>query len=110
YNYTYEKTTDKGLEQIAVQTTLDYQQPDEKQPQAGLPFKIKSAKLKSKNPTGVVLFDNKKGRVQSSEMKLKLEGDLTIEIGGQTTTVNLSQEQTSTTETSDEDPTQKKKG
>jgi hypothetical protein len=110
YDYTYEKTTDKGLEQIAVTTTLDYSPPDEKAAQGGLPFKIKSAKLKSKNPTGQVFFDNKKGRVASSTMKLELKGDLSIEIGGQTTTVNLSQTQESTTETSDENPLEKKKG
>src|SRR5262249_45209274 len=110
YDYKYEKTTDKGLEQIAVTTTLDYQQPDENVAPGGLPFKIKSAKLKSKNPTGTVLFDKTKGRVQSSEMKLELSGDLTIEIGGQTTTVTLTQQQDSKTETTDDDPTQKKKG
>lgn len=110
YDYVYEKTTDKGLEQIAVKTTLDYQQPDEKAAQGGLPFKIKSAKLKSSNPTGNVLFDAKKGRVESSSMKLELKGDLSIEIGGQTTTVTLSQTQESTTQTSDDDPLVKKKG
>jgi hypothetical protein len=100
-----ECTGDQVLQKIAVKATLDYQQPDEKQAQGGLPFKIKSAKLESKNPTGNVLFDPKKGRVRSSTMKLELSGDLTIEIGGQTTTVNLAQKQTSTTETSDDDPT-----
>jgi len=108
YDYQYEKTTDKKLEQIKVETKLDYQQPDDKAQQGGLPFKIKSAKLKSSNPVGQVFFDKEKGRVQSSTMKLSLSGDLTIEIGGQTTTVNLSQEQTSTIETSDKDPLEKK--
>jgi hypothetical protein len=37
-----------------------------------------------------------------------LSGSLTIEIGGQQTTVTLSQTQTSNTETSDEDPLKKK--
>jgi len=108
YEYTYEKVTDKGLDQIAVKTTLDYVQPDDKQQGGGLPFKIKSAKLKSSNPVGQIFFDNKKGRVQSSTMKLELKGDLSIEIGGQVTTVSLSQTQESTTETSDEDPLKKK--
>jgi hypothetical protein len=110
YEYTYEKVSEKGLDQIAVKTTLNYVQPDEKTGQGGLPFKIKSAKLKSSSPVGQVFFDNKKGRVQNSTMKLELKGDLSIEIGGQTTTVNLSQTQESTTETSDEDPLAKKKG
>jgi len=109
YNYQYEKTNDKKLEQIKVETKLEYTQPDDKANQGGLPFKIKSAKLKSSSPVGQVFFDKDKGRVVSSEMKLSLSGDLSIEIGGQTTTVNLDQQQTSRTETSDEDPLAKKK-
>jgi len=109
YTYTYEKVTEKALHQIAVKTTLDYTPPDEKAGQGGLPFKIKAAKLTSSNPVGQVFFDNTRGRVQSSSMKLTLKGDLTIEIGGQQTTVSLSQDQTSTTETFEEDPLPKKK-
>jgi hypothetical protein len=88
---------------------LNYTAPDEKAGQGGLPFRIKSAKLKSANPTGQIIFNNAKGRVERSTMKLELKGDLQIEIGGQQTTVNLSQQQESTTETMDEDPTAKKK-
>jgi hypothetical protein len=42
-------------------------------------------------------------------VKLELKGDLKIEIGGQETTVNLSQTQESTIETSDDNPLPKKK-
>ena len=42
-------------------------------------------------------------------MKLELKGDLVIEIGGQATTVTLSQQQESETTTSDENPIAKKK-
>jgi hypothetical protein len=108
YNYVFEGE-DKGTAKIKVDTVLNYTQPAESQGQGGLPFKIKSAKLKSSNPAGQVLFNIGKGRVDRSTMKLELKGDLQIEIGGQLTTVNLSQTQESTVTTSDDDPTAKKK-
>ena len=50
---------------------------------------------------GSVLFNSKSGRIESSAMKLKLTGTLSIEIGGQTTEVNLEQDQDSSVENSD---------
>ncbi len=106
YNYTYEGPQDK-LEKIKVETTLTYQPPP---PNAsgGLPFQIKAADLKSKDATGTILFDKAKGRLDSSEMNLKLEGKLTIDIGGMPTEVELSQTQKTTVKTSDNDPSAKK--
>ena len=72
------------------------------------PFKIKAAKLESKNATGTILFDNEKGRLDSSDMKLTLEGKLTIEIGGMTTEVDLNQEQDTKVKTTDANPISKK--
>jgi len=112
YNYTLEKTSgsgDKQTAQIKVETVLNYKEPGEQAGQGGLPFKIKSAKLKSKNPSGLVTFDMSKGRVEKSKMNLELTGTLQIEIGGQTTPVELSQTQESTVETMDENPIPKKK-
>jgi len=112
YNYTYEGKEgqgDKALEKIKLDTELTYKEPGPDQAgQGGLPFKIKSAKLKSSNPLGQILFNSTKGRLEKSTLKLELKGDLSIEIGGSTTTVNLSQTQESTIETMDEDPTKKK--
>jgi hypothetical protein len=112
YNYVFEDVEGQGDKQIAkikVDTILNYTQPGEVAAQGGLPFKIKSAKLKSSNPAGQVIFNMGKGRVDKSTMKLELKGDLVIEIGGQSTTVNLSQTQESSVTTSDDDPTAKKK-
>ncbi len=112
YNYTYEGPEgagDKLLQRIKVDTTLAYEEPNDKQSQGGLPFKIKSAKLKSGPNVGLVKFNPNKGRLEESTTKLHLEGELTIEIGGQTTKVNLSQDQESTVTTLDDDPTTKKK-
>ena len=102
YKYTYEGKQDK-LEKIKVDTTLNYQPPGAN-PVGTLPFKIKSAKLDSKGGTGTILFDNDKHRMDSSDTKLKLEGKLTIDIGGMSTDVDLSQDQTTTVKTYDKDP------
>jgi hypothetical protein len=106
YTYTYEGREGKEtkLHKIKVDTALTYTAPAEGTDSRGLPFKIKSAKLKSKNATGSIVFDAERGRVESSKMSLELEGTLQIEIGGQTTTVTLDQNQTSTVETTDTNP------
>jgi hypothetical protein len=107
YKYTYEGKEGK-FEKIKVDTVLNY-----KPPEAGaagqLPFKIKAAKLESKNATGTILFDNEKHRLDSSDMKLTLEGKLTIEIGGMTTEVDLNQEQETKVKTTDTNPISTKK-
>jgi hypothetical protein len=107
YKYTYEGKDNK-LDKIKVDTTVKYVAPGEAAGVGGLPFKIKSADLKSSNAKGDVLFSEDKGRVEKSNMTLDLKGELSIEIGGQTTKVELSQNQTTNTESSDEDPLKKK--
>jgi len=103
YTYTYDGKDDKNkdLARIKVDTKLTYKEPGDAAGVGGLPFKIKSADLKSTNATGSVLFDEAKGRVDKSTSKMELSGKLSIEIGGQTTTVDLSQTQTTEVETSD---------
>src|SRR5262249_45877445 len=103
YKYKYAGPSEK-LQKIDVETTLKYNPPSDTTPTGGLPFKIKSADLTSKDASGTILFDAEKGRVEKSEMKIKLEGNLQIDIGGQTTKVDLSQNQTTTVTTTDTDP------
>jgi hypothetical protein len=112
FTYTYDgknaegkDDAEKKLDKIKVTTELKYTPPDEKAQGGGLPFKIKSADLTSKDATGQILYDADKGRIARSTMNLKLNGKLSIEIGGQTTEVNLNQTQDTTVETSDKDPT-----
>jgi hypothetical protein len=112
FTYVYDgKNTDakeeaeKKWDKIKVTTELKYAPPDEKAQSGGLPFRIKSADLTSKDATGTVYYDAAKGRVARSVMNLKLNGTLNIEIGGQTTPVTLSQTQDTNVETSDTDPT-----
>lgn len=99
--YTLEGT-DKDIAKIKVDTNLTYEKPTEGG--EGLPFKIKEANLTSKNPKGTAEFDIKKGRLESSNKELELEGTLDIEIGGIGTKVELKQKQTTTVKTSDTAP------
>ena len=103
YKYKYGGT--KGKEaKIGVTTELTYKPPTGKGNE-GLPFKIMSADLKTKEPgTGEILFDTEKGRVASSTMTLLLTGRLTIEIAGMNTEVELNQKQDSTVKTMDTSP------
>jgi len=107
YKYTYEGPDGK-LYKIKVDTTLKYRAPSEQGGAGGLPFKIKSADLKSTSASGTILFNKDKGRVEKSNTDLELKGKLSIEIGGQATTVELSQTQKSSVETLDENPIKKK--
>ncbi len=99
--YTFEGPDEKNadLAKIRVDTTLTYKPPTDGGDQ--LPFKIKDAKLTSKNAKGEILFDVKKGRLDKSTQSLELEGQLDIEIGGMAQKVDLKQKQETTISTSD---------
>jgi hypothetical protein len=104
YTYTYEGQDDKKLDKISVKTQLTYTPPDKTEGVGGLPFRIKTADLKSKNASGTIYFDRDKGRVIKTEMSLELGGKLEIEIGGQGTTVELTQTQKTDVSTSVTNP------
>jgi hypothetical protein len=110
YKYTYRGKDEKTkLDKIEVETTLTYVAPKEQASGVGgLPFKIKDANLKSGESKGMIYFDEAKGRVDHSDLSLDLKGELQIEIGGQTTKVDLEQKQKTTVTASDTDPLQKK--
>jgi len=102
YKFTYKgkDTTQKELDRIEVATTLKYNPPTDATD--GLLFKIKSGTLTSTNPEpGVILYNPKAKRIEKATIKLKISGELTVTIGGTDTKVELSQEQTTTIETSD---------
>ena len=103
YNYTYDGPDKDKNEKISVKTELKYTKPSEKD-SANLPFKIKDATLEAKDSSGTVVYDPKAGWVKSIEMTMKLTGSLTIEISQQSTAVELSQDQTTKTITSAENP------
>jgi hypothetical protein len=105
YKYTYEgkDEKEKKLDKIKVEMNLKYKEPAEPAGSgtSNLPFKIKNADLKSTSGTGTILFNPEAGRIEKSDMTVELSGKLTIEIGGQSTEVNLTQTQKSNVETSD---------
>jgi hypothetical protein len=102
YTYTYKGKDEKNpkLEKLEVQVDLVYKAPTGDG--EGLPFKIKSADLKTKDKTpGAILFNTEAGRVESMDVAQKLGGSLTIEIGGNQSVVELQQEQNTSIKTSD---------
>lgn len=110
YKYTLEGV-DKGLAKIKIEPSLTYKAPGDKR---GLPFQIKAdktklASVKGQETTGEATFDKEKGRIDRSNVKMKLEGDLEIVISDMTTQVSLVQTQNSTVTTSDTNPIAAKK-
>ncbi|MSR30084.1 MAG: hypothetical protein EXR99_01135 [Gemmataceae bacterium] len=103
YTYTYDGADEKKMDKISVKSELNYTKPVDSNV-GGLPFKIESANLKTSSSQGLILFDPVKGRIDRSSMSLKLAGDLTIDIGGQKTKVELEQSQETGVETSDTNP------
>jgi Family of unknown function (DUF6263) len=103
YKWKEQDAKNKDLEVITVDTSLKYTAPTEVDP--ALPFKIKSSNLTTKKenePNGKIIFNSKLGRLESSEIKIALSGTLTIEIGGNSTQVELTQNQTTSVATRDE--------
>jgi hypothetical protein len=103
YTFTYDgkDPKDANIAIIKVDTKLNYESPTEAE---GLPFKITSANLTSKNAGGTIKFDIAKGRLVESDLKLQLEGTLEIQIGGTTTKVELKQESTTLVKGTDTNP------
>ena len=58
---------------------------------------------------GKVLFNTKLGRLESSSVSVKMTGELTLDIGGTTTVVTLTQDQTTDVKTFDKSPIVEKK-
>jgi hypothetical protein len=112
YKYTYDGAAG-DIHTIKVDITAKYiQPPDTAMEQGGsaLPFKIKKGDLKSTgNSSGTVKFDAAKGRIESMEMSLEIQGSLDIEISGQTTKVDLTQKQTTNVKTLDKNPIEERK-
>jgi hypothetical protein len=102
HRFTYQGQDASRLDKIKIVADLKYTAPV--QGQGGLPFVIKRANLASKGSTGEARFDRAKGRIDSSTMTMKLEGDVSIEVGGMVTDIFLTQEQVSTTRTYDANP------
>jgi Family of unknown function (DUF6263) len=112
YNFTYTKQTGDNAE-IDVAVELKYTPPGADQGGETLPFKIKGGKIEQvkddKSNKGKVLFNTKTGRIESSDISVKMTGSLTLDIGGTTTEVSLTQDQNTTVKTFDKSPIPDKK-
>jgi hypothetical protein len=86
---------------------FEYQPPKEGAGGA-IPFRVTSSNVKVKNTAGMILFDPEKGCLHSAEMKMDMEGDMTIDISGQETKLHLVQTQKTTYKVSDTNPVTKK--
>jgi hypothetical protein len=100
--YTYTGKEDK-FHRIDLVTTLAFVGAKPRPP-----FQIKKAEIKSKGSAGTIFFDGTKGRLEKSEAYLDLQGDLTLEIGGSSMSVELSQTQKTTVKITDQSPLKKK--
>jgi hypothetical protein len=104
YTYTYTKQTG-DIADIDVKVALKYTPPAPDQGGETLPFKIKGGKIEQtpddKSNKGSVKFNTKTGRIESSTVAVKMSGSLTLDIGGTTTEVSLTQDQTTDVKTSD---------
>lgn len=108
YNFKYDRQEGE-IAHVSVTTGLTYTAP--KDATDGLLFRIKSGTLKSVAPAapagqpvppnGTMQYNTRTGRIQSARITLKVEGELTVTIGGTDTNVKLDQEQTTTIETRD---------
>ncbi len=112
YNFTYAKQTGDNAE-IDVAVELKYTPPAADQGGETLPFKIKAGKIDQvkddKSNKGKVLFNTKLGRIESSNISVKMTGALTLDIGGTTTEVTLTQDQSTEVKTFDKSPIVEKK-
>jgi hypothetical protein len=112
YTFKYAKQTGDTAE-IDVTVALKYSPPAADQGGETLPFKIKGGTINQvqddKTNKGKVLFNTKTGRVESSNVSVKMTGTLTLDIGGTTTEVNLTQDQTTEVKTYDKSPVPEKK-
>ena len=112
YNFTYLKQTG-DIAEIDVAVELKYTPPAADQGGGALPFKIKAGRIDQvkdeKYNKGKVMFNTKLGRLESSNVSVKMTGELTLDIGGTTTVVTLTQDQTTDVKTFDKSPIVEKK-
>src|SRR5262249_45048470 len=88
-DYTYQGKGKDG-EESAVKVGYGYEPP--KADAGGLPFKITKGEFKTEEAKGILIFDPVAGRLVRHEFKAKLKGSMTIDVAGQTATMDLQQE------------------
>jgi hypothetical protein len=101
YTYKGKDAQKKELDRIEVKPELQYKPPTG--PSEGLPFRIKSGKLDTKEvKQGLILFNPKAGRVEQERIHIVLSGDLDVTIGNADSKVSLTQDQLTELDSSDQ--------
>jgi len=91
----------RDLDKISVKTEILFEGPGKGD---GLPFTVRAADLKGHSGGGEVLFDRRLGRIVSSTLSHRLQGQIVIEVGGMKTVVDLDQRQTTRLRITDYNP------
>ena len=95
FTYTYDGPDEKTkFDKISIKSELKYAKPDDKN--GVCPSRSRRPTCPARKAAAYALFDKAKGRFAESTMKMKLVGDLTIEVGGMDTKVSLTQVQEAT--------------
>ncbi|HEY1188608.1 MAG TPA: DUF6263 family protein [Gemmata sp.] len=92
---------EKEKDKLELETVITYSPPKENPD--GLLFRIKEGSTLVSVPAGskgVIFYDPKTQLIDSAEINIKLDGKLTVVIGGTDTKVELDQQQTTTIKTS----------
>ncbi len=104
FTYKGKDATKKELDRVDLVSTLVYKAPAEQT--EGLLFKIKGGNLTTEEPKAdakpsYFLYNPKTGMIEESVVNAKLKGTLNVNVGGNDTTIDLYQEQTTTVKTSE---------
>ncbi len=106
YKYTNagtEKVNNKDAVKITVEASLAWKAPAPAAA-AGLPFQVKKGQLDAKDAKGTILFDAEAGKLVKSDMKMQLNGKLTLAVGGADVELDMQQDQTVTMQYHDKNP------
>jgi hypothetical protein len=99
--YTY-KGQGKDGEEIAFEQGLSYSPP--KEDDNTLPFKVTKGEMKAEDASGKIIFDAAKGRVVRAESTQTIKGSLTIDVMGNSVTMDMNMKQTSKSRVLDKAP------
>ncbi|MGL6094591.1 MAG: DUF6263 family protein [Fimbriiglobus sp.] len=100
YTYKGKDPEKKDLDRVEVEPKLVYKAPTDQAD--GLLFRIKGGTLETVgSKPGVILYNAKTGRVESSDIAVTMKGNLDVAIGTTDTKVELYQEQRTLTKISD---------
>jgi hypothetical protein len=95
--YTYvgpDKLEGKEAEKITFTGSVTYTPP---KADAAAPFQVAKGKIEADGLKGTIFFDAAAGRLLASETQLRLKGDLTLTVGGQSFETKMQQDVTNKT-------------